>query len=60
MTPEQAIVDARSSEDLDWDAVYADQAPRVYNYFRFRLGRTADAEDLTARTFEKAWRSRAT
>lgn len=53
-------MDARSSEDLDWDAVYADQAPRVYNYFRFRLGRTADAEDLTARTFEKAWRSRAT
>ncbi|MBS0420129.1 MAG: sigma-70 family RNA polymerase sigma factor [Proteobacteria bacterium] len=51
-------MDASSPEDLDWDAVYADQAPRVYNYFRFRLGRTADAEDLTARTFEKAWRSR--
>ena len=60
MTSDQAIVDARTAEDLDWDAVYADQAPRVYNYFRFRLGRTADAEDLTARTFEKAWRSRAT
>ena len=59
MTPDQAIVDARTPEDLDWDAVYVDQAPRVYNYFRFRLGRTADAEDLTARTFEKAWRSRA-
>src|SRR6185312_15935163 len=43
--------------DLDWDALYADQAPRVYNYFRFRLG-GADVEDLTARTFEKAWRSR--
>jgi RNA polymerase sigma-70 factor (ECF subfamily) len=39
--------------------VYADQAPRVYNYFRFRLGREADVEDLTARTFERAWRSRA-
>jgi RNA polymerase sigma-70 factor (ECF subfamily) len=46
------------TEDLDWDAVYADQAPRVYNYFRFRLGRDADVEDLTARTFERAWRSR--
>jgi DNA-directed RNA polymerase specialized sigma24 family protein len=47
-----------SASDLDWDALYADQAPRVYNYFRFRLGSNADVEDLTSRTFEKAWRSR--
>lgn len=46
------------SGELDWDAVYADQLPRIYNYFRFRLGLEADVEDLTARTFEKAWRSR--
>lgn len=57
MTLEQAIV-GTGFEDLDWDAVYADQAPRVYNYFRFRLGQKADVEDLTARTFERAWRSR--
>ena len=42
----------------DWDQVYAEQLPRVFNFFRYRLGNTADAEDLTARTFEKAWRSR--
>jgi RNA polymerase sigma-70 factor (ECF subfamily) len=42
----------------DWDAVYAEQLPRVYNFFRYRFGDSADAEDLTARTFEKAWRSR--
>ena len=42
----------------DWDAVYADQLPRVYNFFRYRFGDSADAEDLTSRTFEKAWRSR--
>lgn len=47
------------SEELDWDAVYADLAPRIYNYFRFRLGRESDVEELTARTFERAWRSRA-
>jgi RNA polymerase sigma-70 factor (ECF subfamily) len=47
------------AEELDWDAVYADQAPRVYNYFRFRLGREADVGELTGRTFERAWRSRA-
>ena len=32
--------------------------PRVYNYFRFRLA-GADVEDLTSRTFERAWRARA-
>lgn len=52
-----AAVTQQESE-LDWDALYADQAPRVYNYFRFRLA-GADVEDLTSRTFEKAWRSRA-
>ena len=49
-----------SAKDLDWDAIYADQMPRVYNYFRFRLGPRADIEDLTSRTFEKAWRARRT
>jgi RNA polymerase sigma-70 factor (ECF subfamily) len=42
----------------DWDAVYAEQLPRVFNFFRYRFGDTADAEDLTSRTFEKAWRAR--
>ena len=42
----------------DWDAVYAEQLPRVYNFFRYRLRDDALAEDLTATTFEKAWRAR--
>jgi RNA polymerase sigma-70 factor (ECF subfamily) len=42
----------------DWDAVYAEQLPRVYNFFRYRLRDEALAEDLTAATFEKAWRAR--
>jgi RNA polymerase sigma-70 factor (ECF subfamily) len=42
----------------DWDEVYAEQLPRVLNFFRYRLGPAADVEDLTARTFEKAWRAR--
>jgi RNA polymerase sigma-70 factor, ECF subfamily len=46
-------------QDLDWNAVYTDQLPRIYNYFRFRLGPGHDVEELTARTFEKAWRARA-
>ena len=44
---------------IDWDRIYVEHAPRVYNYFRFRLGSHVDVEDLTSRTFEKAWRSRA-
>ena len=42
----------------DWDAVYAEELPRVYNFFRYRLGPEADIEDLTSRTFEKAWKAR--
>ncbi len=42
----------------NWEQVYAEQLPRVFNFFRYRVGDTADAEDLTARTFEKAWRAR--
>lgn len=48
-----------SSRELDWNAVYADQVARIYNYFRFRIGSAHDVEELTARTFEKAWRKRA-
>jgi len=62
MVPEQAVVDRLmrwfSADEVDWDAAYADQLPRIYNYFRFRLGSEADVEDLTSRTFEKAWSAR--
>jgi RNA polymerase sigma-70 factor (ECF subfamily) len=47
-----------TAAEPDWDAVYADALPRVYNFFRYRFGASADVEDLTARTFEKAWRAR--
>ena len=43
---------------VDWDAVYAEQLPGVYNFFRYRVGDGAVAEDLTSITFEKAWRAR--
>lgn len=47
-----------SAAEPDWDAVFAEQLPRVYNFFRYRTGGDAVAEDLTSRTFEKAWRAR--
>ena len=46
------------ASEIDWDAIYAEQLPRVYNFFRYRVGDGPVAEDLTATTFEKAWRGR--
>lgn len=46
------------AREADWDALYADQLPRIYNFFRWRVGDGAVAEDLTSRTFEKAWQAR--
>jgi RNA polymerase sigma-70 factor, ECF subfamily len=62
MSLPQAMPDRRmawvSAKELDWDELYSEQLPRIYNYFRFRVGNDADAEDLTARTFESAWKAR--
>src|SRR4026207_763973 len=66
MTVEELTPDGTAARtaprDLDWNSVYRDPlpgpSPRLYNYFRFRIGRDADVEDLTARTFEKAWKAR--
>ncbi len=44
--------------DINWESVYREHMPRVYNYFRYRVASTQVAEDLTAATFEKAWRAR--
>jgi len=46
------------SAQVDWEAIYADQLPRVYNLFRYWTGDNALAEDLTSATFEKVWKHR--
>ena len=38
--------------------MYQGELPRIYNFFRYRLGDDRMAEDLAAETFEKAWRNR--
>lgn len=43
---------------VDWDTLYEALLPRVYNFFLYRVGDVAQAEDLTSATFEKAWRAR--
>jgi RNA polymerase sigma-70 factor, ECF subfamily len=47
-----------AAQPVDWDTLFAEQLPRVYNYFRYRVGDEATAEDLTSATFEKAWKAR--
>jgi RNA polymerase sigma-70 factor (ECF subfamily) len=47
-----------SNDQVDWEALYTAELPRVYNFFRYRVGDDAVAEDLTSTTFEKAWRGR--
>jgi RNA polymerase sigma-70 factor, ECF subfamily len=44
--------------DADFEDLYRAELPRVYNYFRYRVGAGPLAEDLTSATFEKAWRHR--
>src|SRR5215831_2219348 len=49
------VVPAR---EADWDALYELEMPRIYNFFRYRVGTGPEADDLTSITFEKAWRAR--
>jgi RNA polymerase sigma-70 factor (ECF subfamily) len=44
--------------EADFERMYHTELPKIYNYFRFRVGDGPVAEDLTAETFEKAWRKR--
>lgn len=46
------------AEEIDWETTYREYLPRVYNFFRYRVSDRTLAEDLTAATFEKAWRGR--
>ena len=47
-----------SMEDINWDSVVSNELPRLYNYFRYRLGDETVAEDLTSVVLEKAWMKR--
>ena len=49
---------ATPMEDINWDSVVNNEIPKLYNYFRYRLGDEAVAEDLTSIVLEKAWLKR--
>ena len=42
---------------INFEEYYDAELPRVYNFFRYRVGDNQLAEDLTSETFEKAWRN---
>lgn len=52
------LVPVADAEAVDWEAVYRDELPRIFNFHRYRGLDRATAEDLTSLTFEKAWRAR--
>jgi len=43
------------AEEIDWEAVYKEHLPRVYNFFCYHVIDELLAEDLTGATFERAW-----
>jgi RNA polymerase sigma-70 factor (ECF subfamily) len=49
---------AAPMEEINWESVVTNELPRLYNYFRYRLGDEVVAEDLTSQVLEKAWRKR--
>ena len=50
---------ARATTAIDFDELYHAELPRVYNFFRYRVGDNQVAEDLTSETFETRNRIRA-
>jgi RNA polymerase sigma-70 factor, ECF subfamily len=49
---------AAAVEEINWDSVVNNELPRLYNYFRYRLGDEGVAEDLTSVVLEKTWLKR--
>jgi RNA polymerase sigma factor (sigma-70 family) len=44
--------------EMDWREVYDQLLPRVFHFFYYKVGDVHIAEELTATTFEKVWKSR--
>lgn len=46
------------TQSTDWDAIYTTELPRVYNFFLYKVADRELTQDLTATTFERAWKLR--
>lgn len=60
MITQSEVIDAlrRVTHSIDWDEIYTSELPRVYNFFLYKIGDREFAQDLTAMTFERAWKLR--
>lgn len=57
--PTKALLALRGmTEQIDWGSVYKSELPRIYNFFLYKVGNREFAQDLTATTFERAWKLR--
>ncbi len=44
--------------EINWHQVYTESVSRIFHFFCYKVGDIQLAEDLTAATFEKAWKNR--
>lgn len=57
--PPKALLALHSmTEQIDWETVYKSELPRIYNFFLYKVGDREIAQDMTATTFERAWKLR--
>jgi RNA polymerase sigma-70 factor (ECF subfamily) len=56
--PEQSPNADEAPMPLDWEVLYWELMPRIFNFFRYRLGDNEISQDLTSTTFTKAWKAR--
>ena len=53
-----ALLRSHPTEEATWRAIYDQYLPQVFHYMCYKVGNVQIAEDLTAITFEKAWKSK--
>ena len=52
---ESALIEQAKSDHDAFGQLYERYAQRIYQYIYYRTGSEADAEDLAAKTFMRAW-----
>ena len=54
ISPEEMLDKAIAGDEAAFSYLYQENIKRIYNYIYYRTGNTHDAEDLTARVFQRA------
>jgi RNA polymerase sigma-70 factor (ECF subfamily) len=55
---EQTTEKPSNEKEIDWQDAYYQSFPKIFHFFCYKVGDPILAEELTAITFEKGWRSR--